>query len=172
MESENTLPPFLEYLKRNRENPGVMADLRCALIPTREHRAWQYIARFYKLGNDRERVAAATVAAAFGLQPECGGQWENMGDVMRRIALGEDGRNGLTTYSARFQRLLACDTPEELSQQLHGVFKAAKSHGIPVNHQNLLYDMFGWGEKVKRRWAEHYWPNVEKEQPEGDGADE
>lgn len=172
MENEYTLPPFLEFLKRNREDAGVMADLRSALIPSREFRVWQYIVRYCNLEDERERIIASTVAAAFGIQPECGSGTENIGDVMRRIACGESGKEGLSSYALRFQRLLACDTVEEISQQLHGIFKAAKSRGIPINHAVLWQDLHYWGERVKRRWAVHYWGTAGKETQEGDEVNE
>lgn len=170
MENENTLPPFLEFLERSRENTGVMADLRCALIPSREYRVWQYIARYCDLENDRMRTIAAIVAAAFGIQPDRGNEElaENIGNVMRRIANGENGNDGLSSYALRFQRLLACDTVEELAQQLHGVFKAAKSRGVPINHRVLWEDLHYWGDRVKRRWASHYQPEAK----EKDGGDQ
>ena len=167
MEYETALPPFLEFLKRNQENSGVMADLRCALIPAREYRVWQYIARFFPLEDDRARTIAATVGAAFGIQPECGGELENMGDVLHRIAPGEGGGDGLSTFVLRFQRLLACDSVEELAPLLLGVFRTARSRNIPINHTNLGRDLIDWGERVKRRWADHFWSK-----PKGDGADE
>ncbi|MPN06181.1 hypothetical protein SDC9_153437 [bioreactor metagenome] len=163
MNSEQAFSGFLDFLQCNRENPGIMADLRCALIPGREHRAWPHIARYFSLENMRECTIAATVAAAFALQPECGGEHENMGDIMRRIATGgESGNDGLNTFAARFQRLLACDSPDELSQQLHGIFKVAKRRGIALNHRNLAGDLTFWGDRVKRRWAEHYYSNLKK----------
>lgn len=172
MDSDKALPPFLEFLKRNRDNAGVMADLRCALIPTREHRVWPHIGPYFRIDNDRERTAAATTAAAFGTQPEAGGQWDNMGDVMRQIAFGNDGKEGLTTFGARFQRLIACDSTEELSAQLHGIFKAAQQNGIPINHRNLFKDVLFWGDAVKRRWAGHFYAAGVQEPPAGGGADE
>lgn len=103
MANEKNPPPFLEFLERNRENPGVMADLRCALIPSLEYRSWQYIARFCKLEDDRERTIAATVCAAFGIGPESAGERENMGDVMGRIAHGDNGENGLSSFMLYFR---------------------------------------------------------------------
>lgn len=169
MANEKITPPLLEFLKRNRENPGVMADLRCALIPAREYLCWQYIARFCDLEDERKRTVALTVCAAFGIQPEQGGDYENIGDVMSRIACG-DKRNsdGLSTFKLRFERLLACDSVGELSQQLHGIFKAAKARGIPINHENLWHDLFFWGDRIKRSWASHYISHAVKKEGEED----
>ena len=158
MANDKITPPLLEFLERNRENPGVMADLRCALIPALEYRSWQYLARFGLLEDDRERTVAATVCAAFGIQPEPGGAFDNLGDVMHRIACGDNDRDGLSSFELRFQRLLACDNVGELALQLHRIFQAAKARGIPINHKNLWYDLWYWGDRVKRRWAAHYQP--------------
>ena len=172
MANETTPPPILEFLERNRENPGVMADLRCALIPALEFRSWQYIARFCNLEDDRERIIAATVCAAFAIQPERGGEQENMGDVLHRIASGDNGKDGLSSFVHRFRRLLACDTVDELAPQLHGMFKAAKARGIPINHKNLWNDLFYWGDRVKRRWASHYEPFAGGKKGKEESADE
>lgn len=172
MANEKNPPPFLEFLERNRENPGVMADLRCALIPSLEYRSWQYIARFCKLEDDRERTIAATVCAAFGIGPESAGERENMGDVMGRIAHGDNGENGLSSFMLYFQRLLACNTIQELAPQLHGIFLAARSRNVLVNHKNLWYDLFSWSDRVKCRWASHYWSYARKAENAGGGSNE
>ncbi len=156
MAGDSTTHPFLEFLRQFRDNPGAMADLRCALIPAREFRSWPYLSRFCRLDHDRERIRLAIVAAAFGIQPENGPAEENLGDVMRRIQKGEHGDDGLSTYELRFKRLLDCDTVDELAPLLHSVFRVAKSRGIPINHNNLLHDLQYWGERVKLNWAARF----------------
>ena len=49
---------------------------------------------------------------------------------------------------------------------------AALARDIPINHENLWNDLFYWGERVRRRWAAHYWPHEEGKKNSGDDGDE
>lgn len=133
MDLKEKLSSFLAYLEQNKEKPAVMADLRCALIPAREHRAWPHIARNrFDLESDRERAAALVTTFAFGCQPETPeDDKENMGDVLRKIACGDSGSDGLATFALRFKRILDCETPQELALHLKSVLLLTKTKGIP-----------------------------------------
>lgn len=180
MELKEKLSSFLTYLERNREKPAVMADLRCALIPAREHRAWPHIAENgFSLELDRERIPALVTAFAFGCQPQRpdpadGKSRENMGDVLRRIACGDSGKDGLATYGLRFKRILDCETAGELALHLKGVLLLTKTRGIPVDHAQLFRDLFNWekDDRVKQSWANHYYSLQKKSDDADDEAGE
>jgi CRISPR type I-E-associated protein CasB/Cse2 len=83
-----------------------------------------------------------------------------MGTVLRKIACENNGQKGLETFNLRFQRILACSGREELADQLHGIFRAAKQRGIAVNHNSLFDDLWYWNDRVKLEWAQSFWGNA------------
>jgi len=148
---------FVEWLHSNRDNRGVMADLRRAMNPATAHRAWPHLARWCDLTSGTDRLIHATVAATFALQPESE-PTGNLGTTLRRIAQGENlGDDGLKSFEGRFRRLLTCDTRSEICERLLHVVRAAARRDVPVNHFALFNDLRYWGEKVKLRWAAQYW---------------
>ena len=49
---------LLAYLRRLKNDKGAMADLRCALNPTKLPRAWPLLARVGDIGNRRIEIVA------------------------------------------------------------------------------------------------------------------
>jgi CRISPR system Cascade subunit CasB len=159
MTLKEKLQKLMDDLEKNKKKPGVMADLRCGLIPSREFRAWPHIARNgFNLELDRERIPALVTAFAFACQPDAASEKENMGDVLRRIACGNGGSDGLTTFALRFNRILACETSKEVALHLKAVLAMSKTQGISINHKGLFWDLVKWetDESVRREWANHY----------------
>lgn len=148
---------FLQFLRDKREDRGIMADLRCALIQARESHAWPHLAKFCDLTKPQEKLAFSGAAVAFALDPGNEEKNNDIGTVMRRIATADNRADGLNTFRMRFQRLLACDSREELTEQLHGIFQAAKQKGIGIDPDKLFYDIWYWGNDVKLRWAQSFW---------------
>ncbi|HPN85197.1 MAG TPA: type I-E CRISPR-associated protein Cse2/CasB [Victivallales bacterium] len=148
---------LMKFLRQNRDNRGVMADLRRGLSKTTESRAWPHIAQFCDLSKEREREIVQTIAAAFATCDEssdCG----NIGETMRKIATGGRKENdGLKTFESRFRRLLSASGAEELCDFLPGIIRTAKTKGIPINLYKLFNDLQFWGDKVKIQWATSYW---------------
>lgn len=161
---------LMKFLRGNREDRGVMADLRQGFNKTTESHAWPHIAPFCDLRNERDRRIVQTVTAAFatcGESSNCG----NMGETMRKIATGVGKESdGLKTFENRFRRLLYASEAEELCDFLPGIIRTAKTKGIPVNLYYLFNDLQFWGDKVKIQWAASYW--VSKKDKGGDGEDE
>lgn len=176
-DKKQKLQNLLAYLNANKDKPSVMADLRCALIPSREFRAWPHIAgNGFSLEADWERIPALVTAFAFACQPrtpatEDGKPKENMGDVLRKIACGDEGANGLTTFALRFKRILDCETQKELALQLKGVLLLTKTRDIPVDHWKLFRDIDQWGDSVRREWANHYFSLKKAKEKDGTGAE-
>lgn len=149
---------FLRFLIERRDDRGVMADLRCSLIGARETRAWPHLALFCDLTNPQSRTVFSAVAAAGSITPAAMvDSGDDIGTTMRKIAIEHQGEKGLNSFRLRFQRLLSCDTREELVEQLHSIFQAAKARGLTINTAKLFDDLWFWGEKVKIRWAQAFW---------------
>lgn len=151
---------LLEYLRRLKNDRGAMADLRCALNPTKLPRAWPLLALVGGIGNARIEV----VAGLFAYHPDETHEG-NLGTTCLRLK----GEN--ESFEARFRRLLACDR-DEICERLHPVILAAKAKGIPVNYEELFTDLCYWGDKVKERWAQKFWGTTEApEQPEASSSE-
>ncbi len=144
---------LLTYLRQLKNDRGAMADLRCALSPTKLPRAWPLLARVGGIGNPR----VETVAGLFAYHPDETNAG-NLGTTCRHLA----GEN--TSFDARFRRLLSCDR-DEICERLRPVVLAAKAKGIHINYEELFADLCYWGNKVKPRWAREYWGAPEGEEP-------
>ncbi len=143
----------LAYLRRFKNDRGAMADLRCALDPSRRPRAWPLLAHIG--GIDNPRIEA--IAGLFGYHPN-ETERGNMGTTCLRLAQQNP------SFEARFRRLLACDR-DEICERLRAVVLAAKAKAIPVNYEQLFADLCYWSDSVKARWAREYWSS-----PEPDGG--
>jgi CRISPR system Cascade subunit CasB len=150
--TEEQADKLMAFLQKNKEDRGVMADLRCGFSSAKEHRAWPHIAQFCKLDADWSRIPVQTVCAAFATQPE-NAKSGNIGSTLRTLA------EGMATAEGHFQRLLACDTMEELCTRLSSVIRAAKAKGIPVNYRQLFCDICWWEGSYppKLKWASAFW---------------
>jgi len=146
---------MLAYLRQLKNDRGAMADLRCALNPTKLPRAWPLLARIGGIGNPR----IETLAGLFAYHPneiDTG----NLGTTCLRL------KEQNQSFDARFRRLLACDR-DEICERLRPVILAAKAKGIPVNYEKLFADLCYWGGTVKAHWAREYWgaPDTDKSMP-------
>jgi CRISPR system Cascade subunit CasB len=151
---KQTAAEVLAYLRRLRNDRGAMADLRCALSPSRRARAWPLLARVGGI----DRPIYETVAGLFAYHSE-ETHTGNIGTTCRRLA----GENN--SFDGRFRRLLSCERAE-IGERLRPVILAAKPKGIPVNYEELFADLVYWGDNVKARWAREYW-GVSEEPEEG-----
>jgi CRISPR system Cascade subunit CasB len=149
---KETAARLLAYLRRLKDDRGAMADLRCALNPTRLPRAWPMLARVGGIGSPR----VESVAGLFAYHPDETDKG-NLGTTCLRL------RQQNESFDGRFRRLLSCDR-DEICERLRPVILAAKAKGIPVNYEGLFADLCYWGERVKERWAREYWGAPEGEE--------
>jgi CRISPR system Cascade subunit CasB len=145
----------LEYLRRFRNDRGVMADLRCALSPSpaKRARAWPLLARVGGIGNPR----VETVAGLFAYHPE-EAPTGNLGSTCLRLKAQNE------SFDGRFRRLLSCGW-DEICERVRPIILAARPRGIPVNYEELFADLCYWGERVKELWAREYWGATQAGEP-------
>ena len=149
---------LMSFLRRQKENRGAMASLRCLLNDEQRFRGWQLIASINGIGN----AAVETVAGLYAMHPEESSDADyNFGDACRALAMDRKTMevNDESPFDRRFRRLLSCDTREELRSHLVDIVRGMKSANIVVNYAGLYQDMVWWGNKVRERWAIHYWSN-------------
>jgi len=151
---------LLAYLRQLRNDRGAMADLRCALNPSKLPRAWPLLGRVGGIGNPRIEA----VAGLFAYHPDETHNG-NIGTTCHRLAAENN------SFDARFRRLLSCDR-DEICERLRPVVLAARAKGIPVNYEELFADLCYWGDNVKARWAREYWGAPEAEEPASLAASE
>lgn len=153
MENSKTIMQFLRCYKENR---GAMASLRGLLISQQRFRGWQLIAGINGIGN----TAIEAIAGLYALHPlEKTDETFNFGDACRLLAMDRKTKQVSedSPFDRRFRRLLSCDTRDELRGHLTDIVRGLKSADIPVNYESLYYDILKWGNRVREKWAVHYW---------------
>lgn len=159
MENSNKI---MQFLRRYKDNRGAMASLRCLLSTEQKFRGWQLIAGINGIGN----VAVEIVAGLYAMHPmEKNDESYNFGDACRRLATDRKTNkvSEESPFDRRFKRLLSCDSRDELRRHLADIVRGLKTEDIPVNYESLCFDITRWGERVREKWAIHYW-NERKEE--------
>lgn len=169
------------YLDRHRDDRGLMAALRCALVPAKRHQAWPLLARRFGglQANEHRARAVQMVAGFYAMHPpssDSGRTAKNLGDLCRHL-LGDDERvkldlaEGVGPISRRFQHLLAADGEEIFDRVLRFVLRA-KAEGIALDYRQLYQDLLQWQDHadwVRVRWARTFWaPDVQEPQAQED----
>lgn len=152
-----------ERLQKHKEDRGLMANLRCMLVESKEHRAWPALSR---LGIGVDKKNEALIAGLFAYHPEVTNSG-NFGDTCHLIKNKRDSQGNdeqLTPIERRFQYLLVAER-DEIGKRVWRFILLAKAEGVPVNYEQLRTDLNFWGSKVKRRWAAAFW-NVGGVEPE------
>jgi CRISPR type I-E-associated protein CasB/Cse2 len=154
---------FITYLRSRLDDRGFLADLRRGFSEATADRAWPHIAPWCNLTKERERTIFQTVGAAFATQPDTAEQG-NMGHVMHRIAVGDGSvQDGLATFDSRFRRFLSCTSAQQVCARLPGIIRTAATKNIPINHSQLLNDLWYWNERTRIEWAAAYWKTEREE---------
>ena len=159
----------MDFLRRNRDNRAAMASLRYLLKPGLKMRGWQLIGKINGIGD----CAIETIAGLYAFHPleKTEGKY-NFGDACRMLSLErkkkvdvkDDIDDIKSPFDRRFRRLLACDTREELCIHLVDVVRGLRDKDIPINFESLYSDIKYWGEKVREKWAFHYWSQRKEEE--------
>ncbi|NPV02162.1 MAG: type I-E CRISPR-associated protein Cse2/CasB [Brevinematales bacterium] len=157
-----------EYLERHKNDKGLMADLRCALIESKRRKAWPHLAYFGGLGDDFGARIVQVVAGLYA-NHHTNTETGNMGDVFYRL-LSDDERKGMIErgteshtdfgpVTKRFVYLLAANG-EEIFDRLTRVVFYAKQKDVGIPYQTLERDLKKWeydSDRVKTEWAKSFW---------------
>ena len=155
---------WLETLRTKKEDRGLMANLRCYLTESKEHRAYPYL---YRLGIPIDSESKSVVAAFYAMHP-VEGNLKNFGSTVRQIKETKDKKSNdrQTPTERRFQHLLASEPGRELFARVARLVILAKATGVPVNYLQLQKDMEFWNSKTRQRWAGEFWKSSEQHQDE------
>lgn len=151
------------------KRPGEAPEMFPVLIPLLPHeRLWEW-----------DEICAYTVAALFAMHPV---MWDGAEDGRWRRNLGASMRRfkEKTTSDGPERRMVALlnSDRDDLSEHLRGVTALLRSEDVPVDWNQLAYDLLDWNHpsrKVQRHWASAYWGQPERgvDTPEQeDGSDE
>lgn len=149
---------YLDELRKckDREDRGMMANLRCILVENKKHRAWPALNR---LGVPIKDEVRSFIAGLYATHPE-ETLTGNFGTTCKAIehergeASGKD--NKLTPTERRFQHVLAAKK-DEVSARVLRMVKMAKASRVPVNYAQLAKDLNFWGDQKKTDWAAEFW---------------
>lgn len=161
---------LMEFLRRRKEDRGLMANLRCALVESKRHRAWPYLAAFGGVGTDFCAQAVQTVAGLYATHPdESTDPKFDFGALCRKFLSDEERATiamaeGVGPVSRRFQHLLAAEGEEVFTRVVRLALRA-KADGVPMNYERLFKDLLDWqtrADAVRTRWARSFWaPSAE-----------
>jgi CRISPR type I-E-associated protein CasB/Cse2 len=146
-----------------RHDRGALAALRRGLSPATVMDAWPGVSR---LGGDIGQPGESVfvdIAALFATHP-LESSARNFGDTCRAIATDAKGAL-IDSQERRFRRLLASDSPSDLSGQLRTWVRLAAGKGVGVNYEALFYDYRRWErftDDVRVEWARSFWRSGEE----------
>ena len=157
-----------DFLNANASNRGLMATLRCALVSSKEVRAWPVLSAFGGIGRNHHAEVVRTVAGLFATwhdfpKPSNGGF--SMGSVCRMLCSddelpgqAEDKDNKPIKpgpMGRRFSYLIDSER-SEICQRVSRLVLYAKSKRVPVDYEMLEKDLEDWP-WAKERWAKDFW---------------
>lgn len=158
-----SIKPFLEYLEKHKNDRGLYADLRHGFSEGTEYRAWPHIAKFgCKLENDKDRKIWTTIAAGFAIHKKTT-RLGNLGRSLNRLAREGNAQTpdeALKNNAARFNRLLVCNSAQDVCERLPGLIRRIDKASIPIDFEQLFWDLQHWGnpdKQIKIKWAAQYW---------------
>ncbi len=145
----------LEQWQRDQDR-GTLARLRRGLSEATRHEAWTVLGPYFGPVAIGQPVFE-TVAGCFALHPpKDGANIGNFGETMREV-MGRDKMHDEREPHARFRRLLACSTREEICELVRHAVRLAKSRDVAVNYRKLFEDLWWWNERTRVEWARAYW---------------
>lgn len=148
-QTENT---FLSRLRRICGDRGNRAALRRYWSPTTRHQAYPLLGQLGALDDKRKTILVTLYAEHPEHQKSQG-----IGKAALRLGKREGGEH---PYDRHFKRLLACDTLDDLAQQLHRLVKRLQREGIGLDYEMLYKNLNFWAnyaEDIKVRWAADFW---------------
>ncbi len=157
--TESTIHPFIARLQglAQSEERGALSALRRGLgrQPGEAAEMFRYVEPFLPEKRSKHQEAAYyLIASLFGLHPKSGGTG-NLGThlAQTRSEAGDDA------LERRFTALLSAH-PDDLPDYVRQAISFLRSKEIPVNWNQLFWDLQNWDEadrRVQKRWANAFW---------------
>ena len=167
---------LVQWLRTQKERRGVLAQLRCGIVPGKQQRAWPLLAPFDGIEGHKGEVVR-TIAALYAAHPEESTSG-SMGSVCRELRSGEEliDDEKFGPMSMRFQHLLAAETAEVCPRVVRLILRA-KTKGISINYMQLQEDLLQWAmpqkrRRVQERWAQQFWAPAVQSTESDDAPDQ
>jgi CRISPR system Cascade subunit CasB len=162
---ETWIRPFIAELERllggdsNRREAGTLAKLRRGLTENPGERdVWVY-GHLHGAAPDQED-SAALVASLFALWHQGGRAHPKRTPASVGAGFGRlRAAAGSESVEKRFAALIDSH-PDDFPARLRHAVTLLRSKDIPINWEQLLRDLLGWGAEkrpVQRRWARDFW---------------
>lgn len=160
---------LLGELRKHKDNGGVMANLRCALVESKRQRAWPLLARFNGIGEDFRALTVQYVSGFYAMHPndyvgkDFGFSCRCLADEEELKKITNAGEVG--PVSRRFQHLLAAEGEEIFTRTLRFVMRC-KAKDVSIDYLRLFNDLIQWQDypdSVRTRWARSFWAPREEE---------
>jgi CRISPR type I-E-associated protein CasB/Cse2 len=103
-------------------------------------------------------LVAETVAGLFGFHPMQDASFRNFGATCRRIRDSQSSKlEEAAPFDSHFRRLLSARTNEEACEQVRRIAHHAASKEIPINYENLFFDLKGWDSEFRGMLPRQWW---------------
>ncbi len=161
---------FIKYLENlvKQENRGALASLRRGLQHDLGHCVdmYPYIIPWIKdVKGKWEKQMHYLIAALFAFHPQSTTNG-NLGDVFKKIF---QSKGEAASLEQRFIAVLKSN-PEDLPFHIRQAISLAKNENIPINWNELFYDLKRWPFTSKfppyEKWAESFWRKPRKNENE------
>ncbi len=154
---------FVRLLEKNvggEHNRAIRAELRRYWSPTTRHYATMALGKLQAL---RTYLSPeALLALLYAEHPDHRSGGETLGKALLRLAGGNSSSEAFPSFERHFRRLLACEGGdlEELSRVLHRLVRRLAKESIPLDFNQLLWDLRKWRKKsdeVKTQWTRAFY---------------
>jgi len=164
---------MVEWLQKNRNNKGTMADLRRALRTETKTRAWPYLSHFCDLTKPREELVGRMVCGLYALHPNNAIQG-NFGASLRTLAVRRKDPD-LKVHERYLTNLVSARDGIDVCERLHFLVRMMHSEGVPIDYEKLAQDLYYWDhttdpDRVRREWCMGYYQRREKDVPDQSNA--
>lgn len=168
--TEENIHPFIRHLQSlaQQQDRGALAALRRGLgePPGTVAEMYRYVVPYLPDRPSRALESACyLIASLFALHP----QSTNMGNLGAHLRACDPERKNDDALERRFTILLAAH-PDDLPDLLRQTISFIKSKEVPVNWNQLFWDLQSWEEKrqdphysVQKQWANAFWARTSAE---------
>lgn len=162
-QNEPFIDRVLKLCQGEHNNRRTRAELRRYWSPATRHYAYPVLARLVALPRETSVLTAETVIAVlYAYNPNHQPDGLRLGQAALRLSGGSMKSERFEAFEHHFRRLLACDGGglNELSQQLRRILIRMERESIPLNYNQLLWDVRKWrqsSDDVKAAWARDFW---------------
>jgi CRISPR system Cascade subunit CasB len=158
---------FVSRLVESCKDRGHRAALRRWWSDGTRHYSLPVLGRLFALDDEPKTIVAALYASHAGESlPAHVSGGNSIGRAALKLGGGSTNADGFDSMERHFRRLLAAGDLDDLAPQLHRLVKRLEREAIPLDYVTLLSDLRQFRnnpQKVKTRWALHFWqaPNSE-----------